>query len=537
MSSLQPHFSTLFAFLFVISVNGLTQEGKVTVVDHGSRELKRTAHSLQVPPDQLRNARLALQEATDLIKQMDPMPGPALGDLATLWVELNRPKAVAALEGLIEKVRKLALTAPDLQAYRDCADQAQSLLTALGELDPDKGLLLAKEWPQPPSSSGSAGEEVRSSMEAQVRDHLTRRLAYSDPKRALELADESPTGTSAVYVARGQRIYTMSRQGRRDEALRLADKWIADFNYSMADRVAVRDYLGFLRQVAVLDPNRFLAAIGSMAGLFSSTDPLDSPLFFVGDERIPVNRAEFEIFSVFQTRMQPELILKTLDLLPELKAKAEQAGGIDRLLAGPRESVSRRVPCSPAVGAGTDAANTRSEYRPLDKESLLTELRGKAEKDPGLVRARLPDVARDPGQIPDLIELAEMARSVDLELASMTLDAAKPLLSRVEPLPDRARLFRDIAQAYRICDGEADAGLLRDGFALVSRIRQEGDSAAQGESEGGEAADELEGTLVSELAWIDFDSAMRYVRSIQEKPLRLAALLRIAQSLREYSFY
>jgi hypothetical protein len=42
---------------------------------------------------------------------------------------------------------------------------------------------------------------------------------------------------------------------------------------------------------------------------------------------------------------------------------------------------------------------------------------------------------------------------------------------------------------------------------------------------------------VSELAWIDFDAAMRYVRPIQEKLLRLAALLRIAQSLREYSFY
>ncbi len=79
------HFSILFAFLFVISMNRLTQDGKVTVIDPGSRELKRTARSLQVPPQQLKNTRLALQEATDLIKQMDPMPKPALGDLATRW--------------------------------------------------------------------------------------------------------------------------------------------------------------------------------------------------------------------------------------------------------------------------------------------------------------------------------------------------------------------------------------------------------------------------------------------------------------------
>jgi hypothetical protein len=152
--------------LFVASIYGLAQEGAVTVVDPGSRELKRTAHWLQMPPEQLKNSRLALQEATELIKEMDPMPEPALGDLATLWVDLNRPKAVVALEGLNEKVR---------------------------------------------------------------------------------------------------------------------------------------------------------------------------------------------------TRMQPELILKTLDLLPELKAKAEQAGGIDKLLAGARVSVSRRVPCPPAVGAGTRATEPLQE--------------------------------------------------------------------------------------------------------------------------------------------------------------------------------
>jgi len=119
---------------------------------------------------------------------------------------------------------------------------------------------------------------------------------------------------------------------------------------------------------------------------------------------------------------------------PELKAKAEQAGGIDKLLAGPRVSVSRRVPCSPVVGAVAKVTDAQSEYRPLDKESLLTELRGKADKDPGLVRERLADIARD-----------------------------------------RAGLIGDMAQAYRICDGEADAGLLRDGFTLVSRMRQEGE--------------------------------------------------------------
>jgi hypothetical protein len=536
MRHLQICFSPLFISLLVVSVSGLAQEGGVTVVAPGSRELKRTAHWLGMPPEQLKNARSALQEATDLVKQMDPMPQYDLNHLASLWLDINRPKAAAVLEGLIEKVRKLALMATDFEAYRDCADRAQSLLKPLAELDPDRGLLLARKWPAPPLSSGSAGEKVRSGMEAQVRDQLTRRLAYSDPERALELADESPTGTSAVYEARGQRIGIMSRQGRKEEALRLADQWTADFNESMADPVAVRDYLGFLREVAALDPNRFLAAIESTAGLFSSSDPPGSPLFWVGDQRIPINRAEFELLSVFRTRMQPELMLKTFDLLPELKAKAEQAGGIDKLLAGARVSLSRRVKCPPAVGAGTKATDAQSEYRPLDKESLLTELRGKAEKDPGLVRSRLAEVARDSQQVPDLIELADMARSNDLELASMALDVAKPLLSRVESLQDRASLYEQMAEAYRNCDGEADAGLLRDGFALVARMRDESDRATPGESGSQYMANDLEATLVSELARIDFGSAMPYVRSMPEKPLRLAVLLRVVQSLREWGY-
>jgi hypothetical protein len=36
---------------------------------------------------------------------------------------------------------------------------------------------------------------------------------------------------------------------------------------------------------------------------------------------------------------------------------------------------------------------------------------------------------------------------------------------------------------------------------------------------------------------MDFDSAMRYVCLIEDKPLRLATLLRIVESLRQWSSY
>jgi hypothetical protein len=258
--------------------------------------------------------------------------------------------------------------------------------------------------------------------------------------------------------------------------------------------------------------------------------------FQVGEQGIPVSQAEYQLLMIFRTRMQPELVLKTLDLLPELKAKAQQAGGIDKLMTGARGTFRSGLPHMASPGAGAKATDAQSEYRPLDKESLLAELRGKAGKNPGLVRDRLADVARDPRQIRDLIGLAEMAQSADLELASMVLDAAKPLLSRVDSPEERASLFGDMAQAYRHCDGEADAGLLRDGFVLVARMRDESEETAPGGAGGGGMADELEATLVSELARMDFDSAMRYARSMEKKPLRLAALLRIVQSLREWGF-
>ena len=70
---------------------------------------------------------------------------------------------------------------------------------------------------------------------------------------------------------------------------------------------------------------------------------------------------------------------------------------------------------------------------------------------------------------------------------------------------------------------------------MVARMRGESDGGAPGGAAGDSNADELEAALVSELARIDFGSAMRHIRSMPEKPLRLTALLRIVQLLRKWA--
>ncbi len=46
MRYLQRHFSPFLICLCTASITGISQEGKVTVVDPGSKELKRTAYRM-----------------------------------------------------------------------------------------------------------------------------------------------------------------------------------------------------------------------------------------------------------------------------------------------------------------------------------------------------------------------------------------------------------------------------------------------------------------------------------------------------------
>ena len=60
------------------------QEGKLIVVNVDSKDLKRTACRLRIPVERVKNAREALQEATDLAKRVRPIQANSVSQLGKL---------------------------------------------------------------------------------------------------------------------------------------------------------------------------------------------------------------------------------------------------------------------------------------------------------------------------------------------------------------------------------------------------------------------------------------------------------------------
>jgi hypothetical protein len=85
---------------------------------------------------------------------------------------------------------------------------------------------------------------------------------------------------------------------------------------------------------------------------------------------------------------------------------------------------------------------------------------------------------------------------------------------------------------YRECDGEANQDLLREGFVLVARLRDEDKGTRPSDASYDSPADSLESFLLSELAREKFEASMKYVRGMADKLHRTMSFLSIAESLR-----
>ena len=168
----------------------------------------------------------------------------------------------------------------------------------------------------------------------------------------------------------------------------------------------------------------------------------------------------------------------------------------------------------------------------------MQSLRGKAIKDPEWVLKKLAEAAPGPEQINVLITLAGRAGFEDPDLACMALELAVKMVTEVEPLQNRSQTIQSLMRAYRNVEGEVSADLLKQGFVVVQLWREE-ENARPNLRTGGEVpssrsipngADQLEMSLVAELALENFEGARSYVRLMPDE-LRLQALLRIIQNL------
>jgi hypothetical protein len=226
---------------------------------------------------------------------------------------------------------------------------------------------------------------------------------------------------------------------------------------------------------------------------------------------------------------RPEIMLKALGMVPALKTKLDSVGGVDNVL-NPVMMTKPGAPTASAPPAEGSPADPR-----VVADQLYQQLRGKCDQDPSLVRSKLAEVARDPEHAEVLVALADKASYEDPELTSVALQAASPLVLRVEPLQRQSGLLRNVVRLSRQTDGEVEPKLLREGFIVAAQLRDEekgNNSAPVQRTKMDSMADQLEMMLVSQLAIDDFPTAIRFVRSMPDDVVKYYTLMSVLQSLR-----
>ena len=291
-----------------------------------------------------------------------------------------------------------------------------------------------------------------------------------------------------------------------------------------------------------------------MPSLSKLTGPNDGGTLTVGNQTLKLTAAEAAVIALGQSvarNSYADLVIKTLDTVPGLRAKLDGIGGID-IITGHAGGIMNpsRIPVSLSLliegklvmGIGPVASSAANDPRPLGStflsaELLYESLRYKFARDPALVTKTLADAAKTPDQIDVLIRVANDASSPDPDLASLALKFASQLVMHVEPLSKRATVMQQLIQAYQRCEGEVDADLLQEGRLVVRQLRDEQKSgaapiqAARGPVPvSGTMADQLEILIVAQQALDNFDGAMKDLRLMPDN-LKLLGLLQIVQIL------
>jgi hypothetical protein len=492
----------------------------VVLVNTDSRELKRTAHRLHIPVERLKNARQALQEATAIAGRARPIEQHHFYQIGELWIQFHRGKAEATIRSIFSELRSAALEA-DSPEYAIATNAAQGLLSSLARLDPELPLQLASTWPQPPAST-ARDEQNQISLEQQVRRNTLHQLVHSNPQAALNLlSSEAESGQDACAL-RGSIAVQMIDAGRTEEGMKLLDQALQDL--TAADAIPARNwgyFSNFLQEVSRVAPDRFLEAYRILAhspALPPASHDHGLTMTIAGGQ-IALDPNESIAFNALQGISQrPELMMKALDTMPGLKSKMEQAGGIDKALHG--ESGFRYQPSD-------GSATTPESAHQANPVKLYAELRGKALKNAPLVRSRLNNEISKTRDAEWLLHLAQMSNWEDPDLAGIALDVARPLIARIEPMQRRVSMLQSLIQTTRQCEGEVDPGLIKEGFVLADELRRSEEDGSIGSRV---PADYFEAFLISELSRDDFDSAIKYVRSMPDESMQLTALLQIIQA-------
>ncbi len=515
------------------------QEGRIIVEKAvASKELRRAAHQLHIPMDRLMKIRDLLKESTDLARGLDPMPAQQSGLLGSYWAQFDKGRAAANIESLIAAVKQAGQKAASIGDYQQAGAVFQSLLQTLATLDPEKAIRQARQWPDPPQALGDDAAKLRDQSKRLYLQSLIQQLIYQDPQKAASMYAELGPPTPSDYSTTAQMALQLARSGQKDRALSLVDGVIAEYQSEKPDLNNLQQFAYFLPQVAGLDPDRFMAGVTLLTDPSSgqaSGSPPSSVVLMIGDQSLSLSQPESIMLNVLRgLHGRPELLLKALDATPGLRDKVDQLGGIDNVLS-PSGNMSFRTLVT-STGGISSMSYVYGKYTPDKPTTLFDQLKGKATADPSLVRHKLAEAAQGSDGINVLVNLAQRACYEDPDLGSIALEMAAAMLPEVQPLEQRATTLQNLVSAYRNCEGEVPADLLRDGFVLADQVRQEYEEKnpqAATPRVTYTIADSLEQALTAEVAVDHFDAALKYLRAKPNDEKKLAAYLRVIESLRQ----
>lgn len=507
----------------------------------------------KITPEQLQNARAALQLATQVAGRA---PDPAVvAEFVQLWFHMDRANAPEAIEGIYTQLRATAAGAQTLAGYQKFTDSAHALLSSYASINAQRVAALVPEWPDPPSELGKAARQWYAQSKQRFNSTIAPEIASGAPQQALNMIGQQASGGSVDYSANGRMLMRLNAGGQKDEALKLADQTVAAFSQQELTGDAISRYCSFLGQLARLDADRYLKALDQMVpSLGKLIDSRAGGLLAVGDKTVELTAAEAVLVNVaVNLRPNAGLAEKTVDAIPGLKKKTDDLGFI--------EAVFNRRPPGPynltysfdgrsSGGGGTMPAGPGAEKfqglrgRPpagAPAGRPMPAMAPRSQPVPGAAVAT-PTTAESQKMNQDLMLLigqAQKAGESDPAQAARILQKAADLVRQVEPLQRRAISLQQLMSAYRDILGKPNPDLIKEGFSMLSALAEleKGRPAQPGivwlgspSRTTGSGAVDMEAALVSDLALYSFEEAMRYVQSMPEDH-RLMALVRIIQVL------
>ncbi len=515
------------------------QRAGLVVVNGSSKELKRAAHRLHIPVEQLKHARQTLQEATNLARKMDPYPTEQLFSLVQLWVQLDRTKAKETIESFIGDLRSEAAESTHMNRYQTVTSTAVSLMSRPEyESDHERMLQTIRSWPDPEIPGSEALKSFREGIEAQAARQALQQMVNSDPMKAAEWIRQSG---KPDYTTAGQVVQSLFSRGNNEEAIRFVDETIGGFDSNSATAQSAQEYEMFVRQIIDrLDADRANRVLEDLVSTYSNLPSQDHCAMTVkaGSSSIDLTCAESKIVNLARSAYgRPGFAQRALDSAPGLKSKLDGIGGIDAFYGG---NAGTSLEISYGKNSANPSRETSMSSAPNPTE-LYSRLKG---KDPAYVKRKLKDK-----DVETLMSLAMNASYQDPDLASTVLDLVEPLIQQVEPLQKRQSIFLGYLSAHRQVEGESDPDLLKTGFLLADQIREEIRENAEASGQpvaipmggnlaylGTTQADWLEAFLVADLVIDSFDLAIQYVRSMEKDGLKLQCLMQIAQVLSQNIF-